>query len=65
MTVNYGYHLGEYQSREFIVHFSSSSESKKFEDRLKNHAKIIVRYDPANPSRSALLLSDNEPRIEK
>jgi len=65
VTVNYGYHLGEYQSGEFIVPFSSMSDSKKFRDSLNNHAKIMVRYDPADPSRSALLLSDNEPRLEK
>ena len=61
VTVNYGYHQGEYQSGEFIVPFSSMSESEKFEERMKDHAKIIVRYDPADPSRSAILLSDNEP----
>jgi hypothetical protein len=60
VTVNYGYHQGEYQSGEFIVPFSSPKESKKFEERMKNHAKIIVRYDPADPSRSAILLSDND-----
>lgn len=64
VTVTYGYRLGEYQSGEFIVPFSSMSESKKFEDRLKTHAKIILRYDPADPSHSALLLSDNEPPQE-
>jgi hypothetical protein len=64
VTVSYGYHRGAYQGGDFTVPFSSLSESEKFEERMKNHAKIIVRYDPADPSRSAILLSDNEPSLE-
>ena len=63
ITVSYGYHQGEYQGGDFTVPFSSLNESEKFEERMKNRAKIIVRYDPADPSRSAVLLSDNEPSL--
>ena len=60
VTVVYGYRQQGYQSGEFVVPFSSNRDAISFRDRMKDHAKIIVRCDPSDPSRSAILLSDNE-----
>jgi Protein of unknown function (DUF3592) len=60
LTVSYGYHQQEYQSGRRTVSFRNKAEMESFQERVKCRKKLVIRYDPQDPSQSSVLLSDNE-----